>query len=84
MPPRRGMVLLLCVCLFAFIQVNGAQEYKVRLRIKPQADTTVESLQSTMCAVLEPLQPAPFASVDDCKSKLTVTTDMIFETTPAA
>ena len=78
------MVLLLCVCLFAFIQVNGAQEYKVRLRIKPQAGTTVESLQSTMCAVLEPLQPAPFDSVRDCKSKLTVTTDIIFEATPAA
>ena len=75
------MVLLLCVCLFAFIQVNGAQVYKVRLRIKPQAGTTVESLQSTMCAVLE---PAVFASVVDCKSKLTVTEDMIFETIPAA
>ena len=57
------MVLLLCVCLFAFTQVNGAQEYKVRLRIRPQAGTTVESLQSTMCAVL---MPAAFASVDDC------------------
>ena len=72
------MVLLLCVCLFAFTQVNGAQEYKVRLRIRPQAGTTVESLQSTMCAVL---MPAAFTSVDDCKSKLTVTTDMIL---PAA
>ena len=78
------MVLLLCVCLFAFIQVNGAQEYKVRLRIKPKADTTVESLQSTMCAVLMPAAPAAFDSVVDCKSKLTVTTDMIFEATPAA
>ena len=81
MPPRRGMVLLLCVCLFAFTQVNGAQEYKVRLRIRPQAGTTVESLQSTMCTVLMPAMPAAFASVDDCKSKLTVTTDMIL---PAA
>ena len=84
MPPRRGMVLLLCVCLFAFIQVNGAQEYKVRLRIKPQAGTTVESLQSTMCAVLVPAAPAAFHSVGDCESKLTVTEDKIFETIPAA
>ena len=79
------MVLLLCVCLFAFIQVNGAQEYEVRLRVRPQASsTTVESLQSTMCAVLMPAAPAAFDSVDDCKSKLTVTPDMIYEATPAA
>lgn len=78
------MLLLLCVCLFAFIHVNKAQEYKVRLRIRPQAGTTVESLQSTMCAVLVPPQAAVFANVEDCKSKLTVTTDMIFAATPAA
>ena len=76
------MVLLLCVCLFAFIQVNGAQEYKVRLRVRPQASsTTVHTLPSTMCAVLV---PAIFETMPACESKLTVTTDMTYEAAPAA
>ena len=71
----RAMVLVLFVYLLAFIEVNVAQEYMVRLRIRPQADATEVQLTSTLCDLLDLagiLLPA------DCVAKLTVTTDTTY------
>ena len=79
MPRGRAMVLVLFVYLLAFIEVNAAQEYRVRLRIRPQAaDTTVGELETTMCALLI---PDVFGDVATCISKLTATTDTTYTNT---